>query len=167
MDATPAEVRAAYLALAKLHHPDVSGTSSSATQPPEAATEAAIAAATTFKAISQAYEILKDPERRDKYVQQLPRHMANGVDGGAASLRRRESLAEAELRELVEVGDVDGALARWERAGATLQSLLHIIKVRWRPALAYCLKRAELRSPLSLCRCAPSAKRSRRIFLSC
>jgi hypothetical protein len=42
---------------------------------------------------------------------------------------RVETYAEAELRHLIEIGDVDGALRQWEFGGATLESLLHIIDV--------------------------------------
>jgi hypothetical protein len=42
---------------------------------------------------------------------------------------RVETHAEAELRHLIEIGDIDGALRQWESGGATLESLLHIIDV--------------------------------------
>ena len=49
--ANAAEIKEAYLKLAKIHHPDVS----ESTQ------------AHKFKEISNAYQILKDPAARDKY----------------------------------------------------------------------------------------------------
>ena len=69
---------------------------------------------------------------------------------------RAETHAEAELRILIETGDVDGALRLWETAGATLDSLLHIIDVcttreripRDLPALLVALHGAEA-APLS------------------
>lgn len=49
--ATVAEIKDAYLKLAKIHHPDVSES----------------AQANKFKEISNAYNILKDKSTRDKY----------------------------------------------------------------------------------------------------
>ncbi len=52
-DATKEEIRKAYKNLAKKHHPDLNKNSS--------------ASETRFKEISEAYEVLKDPEKRRKY----------------------------------------------------------------------------------------------------
>ena len=54
--ATPEEIKKAYRSLAKKYHPDVS------TEPKEVA-EA------KFKEISEAYEVLSDPEKRQLYDQ--------------------------------------------------------------------------------------------------
>ncbi len=54
--ATDAQVRDAYRALAKRHHPDVSGTGSNDA---------------VFKAVALAYEVLSDPKSRAKYDAQL------------------------------------------------------------------------------------------------
>lgn len=64
-DATDAEVKAAYRRLARRYHPDVSK---------EAAAE------DKFKAVNEAYEALKDPERRQAYDQLR----AGGWRGGDA-----------------------------------------------------------------------------------
>src|SRR5258705_10252693 len=51
-DASPEEIRRAYRALARKHHPDVNK---------EAGAE------DRFKEISEAYEVLRDPEKRAQY----------------------------------------------------------------------------------------------------
>jgi DnaJ-domain-containing protein 1 len=130
-DATATEVKAAYLELAKIHHPDatiglsdVNSTRADERDERDGATGSTADA--SFKEIVQAYETLKDPARRELYVQSLPR----ASHGGPVTERtRRETAGEATLRELIEAGNVDAALKHWEAGGSTLQSLLHIIKV--------------------------------------
>ena len=63
--ATDAEIKKAYRKLAQRWHPDVN-------QEPEAAVK--------FKEINEAYQVLSDPERRQRYDM----FGAAGVDGGAA-----------------------------------------------------------------------------------
>src|ERR1700712_534014 len=53
-DASPEEIRRAYRALARKHHPDVNK---------EAGAE------DRFKEISEAYEVLRDPDKRARYDQ--------------------------------------------------------------------------------------------------
>ncbi len=54
-DATPEQIRKAYRTLARKHHPDVNPNDSSAEE--------------KFKHINEAYEVLKDPEKRKRYDQ--------------------------------------------------------------------------------------------------
>lgn len=58
VDATPAEIRAAYLARARLHHPDVAGSA---------------ADATSMARLNAAYETLRRPETRREYDLSLAR----------------------------------------------------------------------------------------------
>lgn len=63
-DASPEEIRKAYRTLARKYHPDVN-------KDPEAETK--------FKAVNEAYEVLKDPDKRKKY-DQLGRDWKAGQD---------------------------------------------------------------------------------------
>lgn len=67
--ATAAQVRAAYRALAKKHHPDMSG---------------AGASDAPFKRVALAYEILGDPKSRAKYDAQLDADERSASVAGAA-----------------------------------------------------------------------------------
>jgi curved DNA-binding protein len=60
--ATPEEVRKAFRRLARQYHPDVNG------QDPDAETK--------FKVINEAYEVLSDPKKRQRYDQLGPKYAA-------------------------------------------------------------------------------------------
>ena len=66
-DATAAEVKAAYIALAKLHHPDVAMKRVEGEDADRSARDTA-SVELMFKEISTAYEVLKDPAKRLKFV---------------------------------------------------------------------------------------------------
>ncbi len=66
-DAKPEEVQKAYRKLARKYHPDVNKDAS---------------AETRFKEIAEAYEVLKDPTKRDKYDQYGQAWKARGASGG-------------------------------------------------------------------------------------
>ncbi|MCU0311625.1 MAG: J domain-containing protein [Acidimicrobiales bacterium] len=74
--ATPAEIRAAYLALARAHHPDFHTTSSAATR---AANER------EMQLVNEAWAVLGDERRRREYDDELRRRRRDERRPGAAS----------------------------------------------------------------------------------
>ncbi|HEY4377037.1 MAG TPA: J domain-containing protein [Acidimicrobiales bacterium] len=74
--ADPAEIRRAYLQLARRHHPDVSGT-------------AATPAVERMTRINQAYEVLGDPARRSDYDEALRNGAVPGVAPRTSGSRGR------------------------------------------------------------------------------
>lgn len=78
--ASPQEIRAAYLLLAKRFHPDVS------TDPH---------AQQHFQAILAAYQVLKDPDRRNTY--DLTREL-NQAKAGLAAYRQQQAERRAQHR---------------------------------------------------------------------
>eukprot|EP00041_Stephanoeca_diplocostata_P009501 m.146363 g.146363 ORF g.146363 m.146363 type:complete len:274 (-) comp17769_c0_seq2:654-1475(-) len=110
-DAGTAEIKASYLQLAKIHHPDRASD-------PDISEH-------IFRDIAQAYEILKDEATRARYDSQLPKVSANHQH--QQHYIKQETVAEGELRTLIEHGDVDAAIKLWREAGASFQELLHII----------------------------------------
>ena len=71
-DATPEEVKRAYRKLAREYHPDVSDA-------PDAETR--------FKALGEAWTVLKDPERRREYDELRALHERGGVGAGGEGFR--------------------------------------------------------------------------------
>src|SRR5919106_32367 len=106
-NATADQIRSAYRKLARQHHPDTSETSD---------------AAERFKQVTEAYEVLSDPERRQRYDM-----FGNGQGLGdfgigdlfetffGGDLRRRESrgpMRGADLRMEIEIDLLDAVQGR-------------------------------------------------------
>src|SRR5271169_5261092 len=66
--ATPEEIKQAFRKLARIHHPDVAKNK--------------VAGEKKFKEINEAYEVLGDPEKRQKYDQLGANWQEGGVTGG-------------------------------------------------------------------------------------
>ncbi|HZC31153.1 MAG TPA: DnaJ domain-containing protein, partial [Gaiellaceae bacterium] len=109
-DASPDEIRSAYRRLARQYHPDVS---------------AAGDAAERFKEITQAYEVLSDPEKRQRYDMfgdgDLGGMSGFGIDDlfntffGGTRRRERGPVRGADLRLEVEL-DLEEVVAGVERS---------------------------------------------------
>ena len=80
-DAAQEDIRRAYRRLARSHHPDVS-------KEPDAETR--------FKDISEAYDVLRDPERRQAYDRFGPDWRAAGQAGAGAGRRRASRRSSAD-----------------------------------------------------------------------
>lgn len=112
-DATEAAIKQAYLKIAKETHPDVSDSPVDAN---------------TFKAASAAHELLMDQNERAKYDQLHVKHRPKPTNPHAATARAKsESPFESEMRSLIASDQVDEAIKKWARFGASLPLLISIL----------------------------------------
>jgi curved DNA-binding protein len=95
--ASEEDIRRAYRSLARKYHPDVNK------EP---------GAEDRFKEISEAYETLRDPEKRAEYDNPAPRFRTGGAGGGfrGAPYAQGEGFEEVDLGEFGDISDLFGGM---------------------------------------------------------
>ena len=157
-DCSTAQVRAAYRALAKKHHPDLHSSSAQATS--------------RIQALNAAHEILSDPQRRRAYDRQLQaeektpqksgrieRNITQDVNLRIEELFRGTSLeirvkdpaqSEGESYQLqIPAGTAPGARFRIPRAGSAAGGFVQV-RVRVLPGYRFKMRGSDLRTDLRI-----------------
>lgn len=131
MGASEAEIKAAYRALAKQHHPDVTGTSEASDQ---------------FLRIQSAYEILSDADQRRAYDQTLPVVKPQPAPSSGTARVRTASYGGSVVEDPSQAAKVDAG--RYANDLKRLQEYVRAGKLPEAERLARVLIDAEPRLPI-------------------